>query len=79
MPRTEGRLTEFSPTLAPLTPVMDQGTVVSNVFLGSTRDYVVEARDGTHLRITAAPEQSFAPGAPVWVTMPRERCRALLS
>jgi iron(III) transport system ATP-binding protein len=56
-----------------------QGTVVRNVFLGSTRDYVVEARDGTHLRITAAPEQSFAPGTPVWVTMPRERCRALLS
>jgi hypothetical protein len=31
MPRTEGRLTEFSPTLAPLTPVMDQVTVVSNL------------------------------------------------
>ena len=31
MPRTEGRLTELSPTLAPLTPVMDQITVVSNL------------------------------------------------
>ena len=31
MPKTEGRLTEFSPTLAPLTPVMDQITVVSNL------------------------------------------------
>jgi hypothetical protein len=40
---------------------------------------VVEARGGTHLRITAAPEQSFAPGTPVWITMPKERCRALLS
>jgi iron(III) transport system ATP-binding protein len=49
------------------------------VFLGSTRDYVVEARDGTPLRITATPEQSFAPGTPVWVTLPKERCRALLS
>ena len=29
------------------------GTVVRNVFLGSTRDYIVEAKDGTQLRITA--------------------------
>jgi len=56
-----------------------QATVVRNVFLGSTRDYVVEARDGTPLRITATPEQSFAPGTPVWLTLPKERCRALLS
>ena len=56
-----------------------QATVVRNVFLGSTRDYVVEARGGTPLRITAAPEQSFAPGTSVWVSLPKERCRALLS
>ena len=56
-----------------------QATVVRNVFLGSTRDYVVEARGGTPLRITAAPEQSFAPGTAVWVTLPKERCRALVS
>ena len=31
MPKTEGRLTELSPTLAPLTPVLDQVTVVSNL------------------------------------------------
>ena len=31
-----------------------QGTVVRNVFLGSARDYIVEAPDGTQLRITAA-------------------------
>jgi len=31
MPKTEGRLTELSPSLAPLTPVMDQITVVSNL------------------------------------------------
>ena len=30
-----------------------EGTVVRNVFLGATRDYVVEARDGTQLRVTA--------------------------
>jgi iron(III) transport system ATP-binding protein len=56
-----------------------EATVVRNVFLGSTRDYVVEARGGTPLRITATPEQSFAPGTAVWVTLPKERCRALLS
>jgi len=56
-----------------------QATVVRNVFLGSTRDYVVEARGGTPLRITAAPGQSFAPGTSVWVTLPRQHCRALLS
>ena len=31
MPKTEGRLTELSPTLAPLTPLLDQLTVVSNL------------------------------------------------
>ncbi|MFL5371560.1 MAG: ABC transporter ATP-binding protein [Myxococcales bacterium] len=56
-----------------------QATVVRNVFLGSTRDYVVEAKGGSQLRITAAPEQSFAPGSSVWVTLPKERCRALVS
>ncbi|MFL5457694.1 MAG: TOBE domain-containing protein, partial [Myxococcales bacterium] len=56
-----------------------QATVMRNVFLGSTRDYVVEAKGGSQLRITAAPEQSFAPGSSVWVTLPKERCRALVS
>ncbi len=54
-------------------------TVVRNVFLGGARDYVVEAADGTQLRITAAPAESFAPGASVWLTLPPERCRALVS
>jgi iron(III) transport system ATP-binding protein len=56
-----------------------QCTVVRNVFLGNARDYLVEAADGTQLRITAAPEDSFAPGAPVWLTLPPDRCRALVS
>ena len=56
-----------------------QGAVVRNVFLGSTRDYIVEARDGTPLRVTAAPEVSFAPGTQVWLILPRERCRALVA
>ena len=56
-----------------------QCTVVRNVFLGGARDYVVEAADGTQLRLTAAPAESFAPGASVWLTLPPERCRALVS
>ena len=53
------------------------GTVVRNVFLGASRDYIVEAKDGTQLRITAAPQANFAPGTSVWLTLPPDRCRAL--
>jgi iron(III) transport system ATP-binding protein len=56
-----------------------QCTVVRNVFLGNARDYLVQASDGTQLRITADPTDSFAPGASVWLTLPPERCRALVS
>jgi len=56
-----------------------QCKVVRNVFLGGARDYVVEAPDGTQLRITAAPGDRFAPGASVWLTLPPDRCRALVS
>jgi len=54
-------------------------TVIRNVFLGGARDYLVEAPDGTQLRITAAPGNSFAPGASVWLALPADRCRALVS
>jgi len=56
-----------------------QGTVVRNVFLGGARDYLIEAANGTQLRVTAAAAESFAPGGPVWLTLPPERCRALVS
>jgi len=56
-----------------------QCTVVRNVFLGNARDYVLEARDGTQLRATIAPGESFVPGASVWITLPPARCRALVS
>jgi iron(III) transport system ATP-binding protein len=51
--------------------------VVRQVFLGSSRDYMVEAGDGTQLRIVTEADESIAPGAPVWLRMPPERCRAL--
>ena len=54
-----------------------RATVIRGVFLGSSRDYVVETQDGTQLRITAPPEQAFAPGAVVWAYLPPARCRAL--
>ena len=55
-----------------------EGTVVRNVFLGATRDYVVEARDGTQLRITAPPHVDLAQGSEVWLTLPADRCRVLV-
>ena len=51
--------------------------VIRQVFLGSSRDYMVEAQDGTQLRIVTEADGSIAPGAPVWLRMPPERCRAL--
>jgi iron(III) transport system ATP-binding protein len=53
------------------------GVVARNIFLGATRDYIVETSDGTQLRITAAPAEDFAPGISVWLTLPPEKCRAL--
>ena len=53
------------------------GTVVRNVFLGATRDYIVEAKDGTQLRVTAPPACDFGPAREVWLTLPADRCRAL--
>jgi iron(III) transport system ATP-binding protein len=51
--------------------------VTRQVFLGATRDYLVEAPDGTSLRVVTAPGNIVAQGAEVWLTLPPERCRAL--
>jgi len=54
------------------------GTVVRQVFLGGSRDYLVEVADGTQLRIvTPAAADGIAQGAAVWLRLPPERCRAL--
>ncbi len=55
-----------------------QATVTRQVFLGDSRDYMVELAGGTQLRIVAAPSDPIAPGASVWLHLPPERCRALL-
>jgi iron(III) transport system ATP-binding protein len=55
------------------------GTVVRNVFLGASRDYIVEVGGGVPLRITAAPEADFASGARVGLLLPADRCHALIN
>jgi iron(III) transport system ATP-binding protein len=51
--------------------------VVRQVFLGSSRDYMVEVADGTQLRVVTSAGEAVAPGSPVWLHLPPERCRAL--
>jgi iron(III) transport system ATP-binding protein len=54
-----------------------KATVMRQVFLGASRDYMVETLDGTTLRIITATENAVPRGAEVWLTLPPERCRAL--
>jgi iron(III) transport system ATP-binding protein len=52
-------------------------TVTRNVFLGSTRDYMVQLADGTPLRVVTAPELSVPEGNTVWLHVLPDQCRAL--
>jgi iron(III) transport system ATP-binding protein len=54
-----------------------RATVTRQVFLGASRDYMVETADGTTLRVVTATENAVAQGTEVWLTLPPERCRAL--
>jgi iron(III) transport system ATP-binding protein len=51
--------------------------VVRQVFLGASRDYLVEAADGTQFRLVTETDENAEPGATVWLRLPPERCRAL--
>jgi iron(III) transport system ATP-binding protein len=51
--------------------------VLRQVFLGSSRDYMVETADGTQLRLITSAGESVAPGSDVWLKLPPENCRAL--
>lgn len=53
------------------------GRIVRSVFLGATRDYVVEIGDGSQLKIAAPPRLLFEPGAAVNLRLPPDRCRLL--
>jgi iron(III) transport system ATP-binding protein len=52
-------------------------TVLRQVFLGDSRDYIVATRSGTQLRVVTPAGESHAPGAEIWLHLPAERCRAL--
>ena len=54
-----------------------RATVLRQVFLGATRDYLVAAADGTSLRVVTAPGNLVTEGSEVFLTLPPERCRAL--
>ena len=53
-------------------------TVMRQVFLGDTRDYMLELKDGTQLRAVTAASNNVPHGSQVWLHLPAERCRALL-
>ena len=53
-------------------------TVVRQVFLGNSRDYMVQLGDATQLRIVTSPAENIPQGASVWLHLPPEHCRALL-
>jgi iron(III) transport system ATP-binding protein len=54
-----------------------KATVTRQVFLGASRDYMVEVADGTTLRIITATDNPIPKGGEVWLVLPSERCRAL--
>jgi iron(III) transport system ATP-binding protein len=54
-----------------------KATVTRQVFLGASRDYMVETSDGTTLRVVTSTENAVPRGTEVWLTLPPDRCRAL--
>jgi iron(III) transport system ATP-binding protein len=54
-----------------------KATVTRQVFLGASRDYMVETSDGTTLRVVTSTENAVPRGTEIWLTLPPERCRAL--
>src|SRR5215212_2817372 len=53
-------------------------TVIRHVFLGNSRDYMVELADGAQLRVVTSPEPSIPQGDKVWLHLPPQRCRVLV-
>lgn len=52
--------------------------VVRQVFLGSSRDYMVEVAGGTQLRVVTSAGEDVPQGSDVWLHMPPEYCRGLV-
>jgi iron(III) transport system ATP-binding protein len=55
-----------------------QATVVRQVFLGGSRDYMVEVADGTQLRVVTSAGANMSQGSAVWLHLQPEHCRALI-
>ena len=53
------------------------GTVTRQVFLGGNRDYVVEIKNGTPLRVVTVADENIVQGSAVWLQLLPEKCRAL--
>jgi len=51
--------------------------VTRQVYLGASRDYVVETADGSSLPIVTPTDVAVEKGREVWLTLPPDRCRAL--
>jgi iron(III) transport system ATP-binding protein len=54
-----------------------KATVTRQVYLGASRDYVVETADGSSLRVVTPTDVAVEKGCEVWLTLPPDRCRAL--
>jgi iron(III) transport system ATP-binding protein len=52
-------------------------TVLRQVFLGASRDYMVATADGTQLRVIASTAENMPQGTAVWLHLPPECCRVL--
>jgi iron(III) transport system ATP-binding protein len=52
--------------------------VVRQVFLGSSRDYMVEVAGGTQLRVVTSAGDDVPQGSDVWLHLPAEYCRPLV-
>jgi iron(III) transport system ATP-binding protein len=52
-------------------------TVMRQVFLGSSRDYMLATADGTQLRVVTPAADNVPQGASVWLHLPPERCLVL--
>ncbi|MFM9848280.1 MAG: ABC transporter ATP-binding protein [Hyphomicrobiaceae bacterium] len=53
------------------------GVVRRQVFLGSSRDYIVEVQGGAEVRIATPADQSIPPGSVAWMHLDPAKCRAL--
>jgi iron(III) transport system ATP-binding protein len=52
-------------------------TVIRQVFLGASRDYLVEVANGTQLRVVTPAGDAVSAGSTVWLHLPYESCRML--